>query len=139
MTDRLILPDLLRREARSFLQYVHESYPWAKGDSEKLRVAILQIAEAEAAHNAKLGRLMQKRHLPWPGLGAYPTSFTNSNFLDAAALVPKLLAAERQSLADLERDLLQVSDEETRAALQAYRDLKRQHVEQFESLAGAKV
>src|SRR5262249_35432189 len=95
-----------------------------------------RMAEGEAQHIAKIGRLLQKRHVPVPGLGAYPTAFTNSNFLDAEILVPKLLAAERQSLADLEHDLFHVSDEELHAALESYRELKRQHIAKLESLAG---
>src|SRR5262249_6113091 len=63
MTDQ-ILPELLRRESRSFLQYVHESYPWAKGQSEvALRDTILRMADAEAAQTAKLGRMLQRRHI----------------------------------------------------------------------------
>ncbi len=71
MTDEVLLPELVRRESRSFLQYVRESYPWAKGPSETmLRESILRMADAEAEHSARLGRLLQKRHIPLPGLGA---------------------------------------------------------------------
>ena len=134
-----MLPELVRRESRSFLQYVRESFPWADGKGAGLRDKLLAMSAAEGEHIAKIGRLLAKRHIPMPGLGAYPTSFTNYNFLDAVSLVPKLLAAERQTLADLERDLFHVSDDEIRGALDALRELKRKHLAEFESLSPAKV
>ena len=135
MTDETVLPELVRRESRSFLQYVRESFPWAAGKDEPVRAALLRMAEAEGAYAGKIGRLMQKRHIPMPGLGAYPSSFTNSNFLAVRSLVPKLLAGERQSLTDLERDLFRVTDGEARTVLDSFRELKRQHLSELEALA----
>jgi hypothetical protein len=139
MTDREFLPELVRRESRTFLQYVRESYPWAKGPGEiKLRDQIARMADEEGEHIAKLGRLVLKRRHPFAGPDPYPTSFTNSNFLDTYALVPKLLDAERQSLEALEREHAACADDELRAMLASYRDLKRRHVAELESLAAAK-
>ena len=135
MTDGL-LPELVRRESRTFLQYTRESYPWARGPGEtQLRESIFRMADAEAEQVTRLGRMLQKRHIPLPGLGAYPSVFTNFNFLDTQSLVPKLLAAQRRSLTELERDLAAVTDDEFRATLESYRDLKRRHLDELDSLS----
>jgi hypothetical protein len=105
MTDQELLPMLVRRESRSLLQYVRESYPWSQTKDHDARDKVLAAAETEGQLLAQLGRLLQKRHIPMPGLGAFPTSFTNMNYVSLSFLMPRLVAAQRQSLHDLENDL----------------------------------
>jgi hypothetical protein len=136
MSDLLVLPELLRRESRSLLQYVREAFPWAAVKDIAARTKVLSAGEAENEMLAQLGRLMQKRHIPLPALGAYPTSFTSMNYVSLSYLIPRLAAAERQTLADLERDLPKVQDEQIRGRLEALRELKRRHLANLESLVG---
>src|SRR5439155_293439 len=83
----MIVPELLRREDRSFLQYIRESYPWAKGKSEGVRETVMRVANAEDEFQARLARLMQKRLMPMPAQNAFPTAFTNFNFLAVSYLL----------------------------------------------------
>jgi len=137
--NQQVLPELMRRESRSFLLYIREAFPWADGKHAAVRNAIVRMGDEEAEKMAAIGRLLQKRHIALPGLGSFPTSFTNYNFLDAASLAPKLVAAERQSLADLDRDLSHITDDELRGAFEAYRDLKSKHLGELESIVAGKV
>ncbi len=135
MSDATVLPELIRRESRSFLQYVRESYPWAHaGKDEQLRARLLAMAEEENAEMLRLGRLLQKRRITPPFLGAFPSSFTNSNFLDVSFLVPKLAGAQRQDVAVLEREVSAVADPELRAQLDGYVAMKRNHLQELEAL-----
>jgi hypothetical protein len=137
MTDAILLPEILRRECRSYLQYIRESYPWANGKGEELRTKVLALTEAENEALANLARAMQKRHITLPYLGAYPTSFTTSNFLDINFLLPRLVTNQRQFIAELERDLRFIHDAGMKEQFQAYLELKRRHLQELETLAGA--
>lgn len=136
MNDGILLPELLRRECRSYLQYIRESYPWARGKDEALRAKVLALAEAENQALATLARAVQKRHITLPYLGAFSPSYTNSNFLAVSYLVPRLAAAQREAIADLERDIPFIHDADFRTQFEAYKELKRAHLQELESLAG---
>jgi hypothetical protein len=135
MTDHLLLPELLRRECRSYLQYIRESYPWAKGKEEDLRGKVLALAEAENQALSGLARSMQKQRIMLPYMGAFPTAFTTSNFLAISYLLPKLTAQQRQAIGVLERDLPMIADARLREQFQTYLDLKRRHLVELEGLA----
>ena len=137
MTDGMLLPEVLRRECRSYLQYIRESFPWAKGKDEALRTKVISLAEAENQALGNLARALQKRRITLPYLGAFSPSFTTSNFLAVSYVVPRLAAAQREAVAELERDLPHIQDAEMRAQFEAYRDRKRAHLVELENLAGA--
>ena len=137
MTDGMLLPEVLRRECRSYLQYIRESYPWAKGKDEHLRAKVLSLAESEYQALSDLARALQKRHITLPYLGAFSPSFTSSNFLAVSYVVPRLAGAQRQAIAELERDLKHIQNAELRALFEVYCDLKRANLQEFENLAGA--
>jgi hypothetical protein len=134
MSDAILVPELLRREKHSFLQYVSEAFPWAYGTSETVRAKILGMAEAEADAQARLARLLQRRRLPVPEIEAFPSAFTHYNYLTISSLRPKLLSEMKHNLAELERDLPAVADAEDRALLESYRELKRKHIQELEAL-----
>jgi hypothetical protein len=134
MSDEVVLPNLVRRESRSLLQYIRESYPWSQTKDAQTRAKVIAAAESEGEMLSQLGRLLQKRHIPMPGLGAYPTSFTSMNYVSLSFLIPRLIAAQRQSLADLENDARQVQDEPFRELLRAFHELKRRHLAELETL-----
>jgi hypothetical protein len=134
MSDEILLPDLLRRESRCFLQYVNEAFPWAHGKSEASRTTILHAATAEGAALAHLAQLLQRRHIAVPFFGAFPSAFTHYNYLTISSLIPKLIADQKRGLADLERDLPAVVEPEIRKHLELYRELKRKHIHELESI-----
>lgn len=134
MIDHELLVDVLRRESRSFLQYVRESYPWASVSESALRDQILALADREAEILARIARLLQSRRVPLPIFGTFPTSYTSSNFLAARALIPRLLEDGRRLLAELDRDLEFVADEPGRQLLEALQQRKREHLQILESM-----
>jgi len=136
MNDGILLPEIVRRECRSYLQYIRASYPWAKGTDEALRAKVLTLAEAENQALAALARTVQKRHITLPYLGAFSPSYTNSNFLAVSFLVPRLVSAQRQAIAELERDIPMIHDADLRAQFESYTELKRAHLQELENLAG---
>lgn len=137
MSDAAALSEILRRESRSYLQYVRESSPWAKGKDEAVRESVLTMAMNENAALQDLGRTMQKHHIALPALGGFPASFTTSNFIDVGFLIPKLIAAQKQAIAALEVNLAAVQDADFRNRLQTFHELKSKHLQELEAQRAA--
>jgi hypothetical protein len=138
VSDQSVTSEILRRESRSFLQYVRESFPWASGKDAPIRVEVQRIADSEAAALGKFGRLMQKKHFALPALGAFPNSFTDSNFVAVSYLIPKLVDDQRPLLNELERDLVTIMDPDLRNAVEALRELKHRNLSELERLVASK-
>jgi hypothetical protein len=135
MSDATVLPELIRRESRTFLQYVRESYPWAHtGKDEELRARLLGMAEEENMEIMRLGRMLQRRRIAPPYLGAFPTSFTDYNFLAISFLIPKLAGAQRRDIGELERDVSAIADAEMHKEVANYLIMKRNHLREIETL-----
>jgi hypothetical protein len=98
-----LLQDVLRRESRSLLQYVSESYAWTKAEGHAACAAVTAIAQAEAAAVARLGRWLAKQRVPTTFPGAYPTHFTTANFVALHYLLPRLADDQRQRIAAVEK------------------------------------
>lgn len=136
MSDSIVVPDILRRESRTFLQYIREAFPWAKAKDDATRLAVLSAAQADAEAVTRLGHLMQKKHLPMPALGAFPTAFTESNFVAVSFLVPKLIAKQRQAIDELAGRVPSVDDADIRELLEGLLAQKRRHLSDLETLVG---
>jgi rubrerythrin len=132
-----VLQDIVQRESRSLLQYVRESYPWITPEEQDVLAKIQAIIEEERQGAGELVRLLQRRKLPPPYVGSYPTSFTNFSFVSLDHMLPLLAANERQGIDQLQRDIQSVSDAEIKELLQGILDKKRQHLEVLQSLTAA--
>jgi hypothetical protein len=129
------LQELLRRESRSFLQYVRDSFPWTTSE-EKAALAQLQtLIEEERSATTALAKFLARQRIPLPYLGSYPVAFTTLNFISLDHLLPMLADTERRAIADLESDLASFPDAECRHEVQKILDLKRQHLKTLEALA----
>ncbi|MFL5341555.1 MAG: hypothetical protein ACJ8F7_15525 [Gemmataceae bacterium] len=134
MNDATLVPELIRRESRTFLQYVRESYPWAHGVGDTAhRGRVMAMADEESAEIGKIGRALQRRHIPLPFLGAFPSGFTTSNFLAVSFVIPKLAATLRHDIAELEPLVRTIADAELRAQFEAYVETKRRHLRELEA------
>jgi len=130
-----LLQTVVRREARSLLQYVSEAFPWETAE-ERGAVAQLQQAAAEERDAvAALTRAMQRKRLTPPYLGAFPQEFTTINFVSLDHLLPQLVDAQRRAIAALERDRDALEDPDLRAGLDKVLEMKRRHLKTLESLA----
>lgn len=130
-----LLQDILRRESRSVLMYVAEAYPWATSTETKALTSLQQLIAAEREAVVRLGRFLVRQRIPLPFLPSYPAHFTTINFLALDFILPQLIEYERQSIAELERDLASIHDPAARAEVERLLALKRQHVPQLEELA----
>lgn len=135
--SQTLLQDILRRECRSVLSYVAEAYPWTNSTEEKALTDLQTIIAAEREATTCLGRFLVRRRIPLPYLPSYPASFTTINFLALDFLLPRLIEHQRQSIADLERDLAALKDPAARAEVEKLLALKRRHLPQLEELASA--
>lgn len=132
-----LLQGLLRRENRSLLLYVSESYPWTAGDEQDAVAQLGKLIEEEQKAVASLSRFLSRRRLPTPFLGTYPSGFTSINFVSLDHLWPMLVTDQQQAAAALERDLGQIRDAEARAEVEKLLATKHRHLEVLKSLAAA--
>jgi hypothetical protein len=93
-----VLGGLLVELARCLLQYVGESSPWTGGDEAERR-AINEIVARQQGEIAELAALLDARREP-VRLGAYPTDFTDLQYLSLEYLLGRIIENE-ESLLDL--------------------------------------
>ncbi len=130
-----LLADIARRESRTLLQYVHDSFPWTTPE-EKDRVAQIQtLIEEEKQGLTDLMRFILGQHQPLPYIGSYPTSFTGLSFVSLDHLIPLLATHEREDYHRLEREVGALSSPEAKEVVQKILDRKRRHLEILQSLA----
>jgi hypothetical protein len=129
-----LLQDVLRRESRSLLQYVSESYPWTKAEGHAASAALNAIAQAEAAALARLGRWLTKQRVPVMFSGAYPTHFTTTNFVSLQYLLPRLAGDQRQRIAAVEQVRASLPAGEAREQLETLLAMMKADLKQLEAL-----
>jgi rubrerythrin len=130
-----VLQEIVRRESRSLLQYIHDSFPWTPNGERAELSRIRQFAEEQRKGAAELSRWLAKRRHNVPYLGSYPSGFTTINYVALHYVVPKLIADEKQGLAQLEQDLASVTDPEARAIVEKIAVSKRAHLQALEAFA----
>jgi hypothetical protein len=135
--SQTVLQNLVRRESRSILQYVSESFPWATAGEQEALAQFLNLVEGEREAVAAVARHLARQRMALPYLGTYPAHFTDINFVSLEHLLPVLVKAEHRALADAERDLGAVTDGESRTLVEAIVAMKRRHIQTLESMAAA--
>jgi hypothetical protein len=128
------LQGIIRREGRSFLQYVDESFPWTTSAEQGMLAKLQRLAQEDREAVAALARLLIKNRLTPPYLGAFPTQFTNFNFLALPRLLEELVRAQAQSIGLLHQDLVQITDPGARAQLGHLLEMKKRHLGVLETL-----
>jgi hypothetical protein len=128
------LQEILQRESRSVLSYVGDAYPWTSASAEESLHSLRTLVAAEGQAVTEFGEYLVRRRMPTPVLGSYPASFTTINFLSLSYLLPRLLEAERRSVAELQRDLPAITDAGARAQLDKLLAVKRRTLEGLERL-----
>jgi hypothetical protein len=127
----------MKRESRSLLQYVADSYPWATPEEQGALGQLQHVIDEEREGAGELGRFLTRHRLALPYLGAYPAEFTNANFIALDYLLPRLAADERRVIATLEQQIPMLQDAEAHALVQKILDRKRQHLTILEGLAAS--
>jgi hypothetical protein len=129
-----ILQSIIRREGRSLLQYVADAFPWTTDGQAGALATVKRFTDEEQEAIAGLVRFLTEQRVTPPYLGAFPSAFTNINFTALEFLLPRLVEAQRQLIAELRRDMSQVSDQEALALLNQLLQMKEQHLAVLESL-----
>src|SRR5262249_20453555 len=124
----------IRRESLSLLAYVRQSYPWTNRQSSEKRDRVLAILDEEYHQLAALGQYLTRHHVPIPTHGSFPADFTTVNFVALKHLIPRLVEAERDSIADLEGDIVAVTEPGYRAKVEQILGVKQQHLKELESM-----
>jgi hypothetical protein len=141
MTDdktQRILQDIVRRLERSFVQYIRDAFPWTTADEQKLLKEVQQLNQEERQMIAAYSKFLARCRIRMPHLGPYPVSFTTLNYVSLEHLLPIMAEHEQQSIAALERDVTQLSDDaEAQEQVRKILDMKRRHLQMFEALAAA--
>jgi hypothetical protein len=130
---------LIAMGSSSLLQYVSESFPWSADPAHAALARVLTIAHSEHDAVTRLTRLLQKKYLPVPALGSYPSHFTTMNFVSLEYLLPKLIAEHAKETAEIEAKLQLTDDEEIRKLAHAYLDMKRGHLQTLKELTPPKM
>ncbi len=122
----------------SLLQYFGQAVPWTTRESTGTIDKILALAKEERDETAQLTRWLQKRHVRLAAGASFPSHFTTMNFVSVDYLLPKLIAECTKEIADIERLLDQMDDEEIRRLASRYLDMKRRHLQTLQSLTAPK-
>jgi hypothetical protein len=133
--ERAVLVDAYRRERLSFLQYVRQASPFAGPEDKGVLDRIRDIADAESASLDALGEYLDRNRIVVTHVGAFPTSFTNYNFVAVRKLVPGLVGDETRGLAALGRDASALAPGEARTWLERLAESKRMHLNELEKMA----
>jgi rubrerythrin len=131
---RALLEDILRRESRSLLQYVSESFPWTTADEQQALSRLQEMVREECQATGALAQFFAKREHTFPYLGSFPAAFTTINFVSLDHVAPLLADAERQGLERLERDLGKLNDPEARDQVAHIVEMKRRHLSTLKTL-----
>ena len=129
-----LLQDLVRKEGRSLLQYVSESFPWTTHEKHKVLPILFDMAKEEQDGAAAVVRFLLKQRARPPYLGAYPMSFTTINYMSLDFLLPYLIDFEKRRLAELEKDRAVLQDE-AQHLVQSLLEMKQRHLETLSRLA----
>lgn len=132
-----MLQEMVRRESLSLLQYITDAFPWTSPQGRAVLHNLLALIEEERQAAARLCRLLAKHRLQPPYGGAFPTWFTNINFLALDHLLPKLVERQKLMIGDLERDLTCLYDAEARAEVEKVLDMKQRHLKELEEMAAS--
>jgi hypothetical protein len=132
--DRLV--EAYRRERLSFLQYVRQATPYAGRADRPVLDRVQALAGAEAAVLDGFAEYLDQNRVTVPYLGAFPTAFTNYNFIAIRKLLPELVTDEARGLKALERDTAALPPSDGRTRLETMTAAKRMHLSELEKLVG---
>jgi hypothetical protein len=130
-----LLEDIARRENRSLLQYVRDSYPWITPDEREVLSQLRTMIEEEQQGVGELVRFLYSHHRPPPYFDSFPTSFTSLSFVSLDHLLPILVANERKELERLESEVSTLADPEAKLFVEKIVANKRRHLKTLESLS----
>jgi hypothetical protein len=128
------LAEIFRRESRSFLQYVDQSSPYSGPAEKPVLDRIHELARTEAATLTGFAEFLDKSRVSIPHFGAFPTSFTNYNFVAVKKLVKPLVDDQAKGLVQLDLDAASLPVGEGRTWVEKIAASKRLHLSELEKM-----
>jgi rubrerythrin len=128
------LAEMVRRESRTLLQYVGDSYPWITPDEQNVLAQIRSMIQEERQGVAELMGLILRNRLTPPYIDSYPVAFTSLSFVSLEHLIPLLTANEEKDLIRLERELGELTDSEAKELVKKIVETKNRHLESLRIL-----
>jgi hypothetical protein len=130
-----VLQEILRRESRSLLQYLSESFPWTTPDHQAAVAELNRLAGEERQGAGWVADFLRRHHVAPAYLGPFPMDFTNINFIGLDYAVLLLRRDVRGALAALESDLPKLHDEGARKLVRELITVKQCHEKDLQALA----
>lgn len=92
--NELLLNNVLIGMARSFLQYVAESWPWVTSAAAAIEEQVRVIAARQRQDVADIVQLLVQREHPID-FGSFPTEYTDLHFMSLQSLMDMLNASQQ--------------------------------------------
>lgn len=132
-----VLADVVIDLSRCLLQYVGESWPWTASDEAEQQVIDNLVARQQQSV-AKLADILHRRR-NFIDFGAYPTEFTDLQYLALDHLLDQLVTSERALVDALGQAVTAVAgDDEAQAALESSLTVERDNLGRLEELAASR-
>jgi hypothetical protein len=129
-----LLQNIVSRETRTLLLYTGDAFPWTRTEGQEVLGRLQQLIGTERSAINALGRFLARQRIPPPPTGLYPGSFTSWNFVALEALLPRLVQAQEESIAALEKDLHALTNAEARAEVEKLLAAKKNTLESLRVL-----
>ena len=129
------LQQVIVKDGRSYLQYLSEAFPWATAQKQPALATLLTLAKEEGEAVTHIARFLQKNRLNPPRFGAYPSVYTNDNFVALDYVLPILLRETTTRVAQLEAAAGHVADNDARKLLESYLEMKRHQLQKLGEIA----
>ena len=111
-----VLNGVLIDMARSFLQYVAESWPWVSTESQSIEEQVLVIAARQRQDVSDIVDFLTAREFPID-FGTFPTEYTDLQFLALGALFKSLHNSQSIVLTSIDSAINAVGGDEEAAGL----------------------
>ena len=131
---REALTDIYRRERLSFLQYIRQTTPYAGPADKAILDRVRELGNVEAATLDGFSEFLSRNRITVPHVGAFPSPFTNYNFVAVRKLLPWLVEDAARGLASLERDAAVLPPGEVRSRVEKLAESKRIHLTELEKM-----
>ena len=112
------LADVYRRELLSFLQYVRQAPPYAAAADRPKVAKLAQMADEEQTALESFSEYLDRARVTMPHSGAFPTVFTNYNFVALRKILPLLREDQAKGVAQLLQDAAGLPDGPDRAEIE---------------------
>src|SRR2546421_12124234 len=98
-----MLESVFRRESRSLLQYIRDSFPWTPQGDQEVLAEVHRMADEQRGQAATLAQFLTRQRHTVPYTGSYPSSFTTINYAALDYVLPRLVADEQRGVGQLEK------------------------------------